>query len=200
MQRIFHFTFLLLLPLGLSMHPLCTLSISSDHWVIQFYGKCSIARAAYALFDSMIIPSNVSGIAIIMVYFDCGVIYPPECFDRMPHRNVVHWNAMVHGYVKCGDLESARRLCPRELLQHTDYWCVCSQKYAKCQTVVQSYRTRMCSHCQRGFQAYEFCKKEICPDELVIVALMTACSQLGKVTGKLSPVPRVARSGRLGGT
>ena len=27
----------------------------------------------------------------------------------------------------------------------------------------------------------EFCKKEICPDELVIVALMTACSQLGNI-------------------
>ncbi|KAF9611812.1 hypothetical protein IFM89_035797 [Coptis chinensis] len=28
-------------------------------------------------------------------------------FDEMPKRNVVYWNSMLAGYVKCGDVEGA---------------------------------------------------------------------------------------------
>uniref|UniRef100_A0ACD5UQD6 Uncharacterized protein n=3 Tax=Avena sativa TaxID=4498 RepID=A0ACD5UQD6_AVESA len=170
--------------------------------LIQFYGRCSAAGAARALFESMIIPSEVSWTAIITAYVDCGdVLSARKLFDRIPHRNVVHWNAMVHGYVKCGDLESARRLFEempeRTAAAHTSL----IGGYAKAGNMqgarllfdklqdqdVFVWSAMISGYAQNGYPREalrifkEFREKDICPDELVIVALMTACSQLGNI-------------------
>ncbi|CAM0904723.1 unnamed protein product [Alopecurus aequalis] len=170
--------------------------------LIQFYGKCSAASAARALFDSMIIPSEVSWTAIIMVYVDCGdILSARECFDRMPHKNLVHWNAMVHGYVKCGDLESARRLFEEMPERTAAAYTSLIGGYAKSGNMlgakllfdklqdrdVFTWSAMISGYAQNGYPREalrifnEFRQKEICPDELVIVALMTACSQLGNI-------------------
>ncbi|KAF0891875.1 hypothetical protein E2562_011274 [Oryza meyeriana var. granulata] len=161
------------LPTGASLHAAAIrLGLDADLFVrtalIQFYGRCGAAGAARALFDSMAIPSEVSWTAIITVYINTGdILTARELFDQMPHRNVVHWNVMVDGYVKCGDLEGARKLFD-EMPERTP-----------------AAYTSLIGCAQNGYPGEalkifdEFQKRDICPDELVIVGLMSACSQLG---------------------
>ncbi|KAF7016449.1 unnamed protein product [Triticum aestivum] len=194
-------------PTGSALHAAAIrLGLDADLFVrtalIQFYGSCSSAGASRMLFDSMVIPSEVSWTAIIMVYVDCGdIVSARELFDGMPHRNVVHWNAMVDGYVKCGDLENARRLFEempqRTAAVHTSliggYANAGKMQVAKMlfdklhDRDVFSWSAMISGYAQNGYPGEalrifnEFREKDICPDELVIVALMTVCSQLGNI-------------------
>jgi hypothetical protein len=52
------------------------------------------------------LPSEVSWVGIIVAYINSvDIAAARELFDGMPRRNLVHWNAMVNGYVKCGDAQ-----------------------------------------------------------------------------------------------
>ncbi|KAL5215460.1 hypothetical protein ABZP36_006861 [Zizania latifolia] len=196
------------IPTGASLHAVVIrLGLEADLFVrtalIQFYGRCGAPGAARALFDTMTIPSEVSWTAIITAYVNSGDISTArELFNKMPQRNVVHWNAMVDGYVKCGDLEGARKMFD-EMPERTPaaytsliggYLNAGSMGDAR--SLFDKLEDRdlftwsvMISGCaQNGYPEEalrifnEFQKQDICPDELVIVGLMSACSQLGNIT------------------
>jgi pentatricopeptide repeat protein len=170
--------------------------------LIQFYGRCGVADAARALFYQIDIPSEVSWTAIIVAYVNNGgIIDARALFDTMPHRNVVHWNVMVDGYVKCGDLEGARRLFD-EMPERTATACTSLiGGYAKAGNMeaarllfdkledrdVFSWSAMISGYAQNGYPGEalrtfdEFQGQGIHPDELVVVGLMSACSQLGNI-------------------
>uniref|UniRef100_A0A0E0KQE0 Pentatricopeptide repeat-containing protein n=1 Tax=Oryza punctata TaxID=4537 RepID=A0A0E0KQE0_ORYPU len=196
------------LPTGASLHAAAIhLGVDADLFVrtalIQFYGRCGAAAAARALFDSMTNPSEVSWTAIVTVYINSGdILTARELFDQIPHRNVVHWNAMVDGYVKCGDMEGARKLFDempgRTPAAYTSLigGYLNAGNMGAARTLFDKLEDRdlfawstMISGCaQNGYPGEalrifnEFQKQELCPDELVIVGLMSACSQLGNIT------------------
>ena len=135
-----------------------------------------------------------------MAYVNNGdIVAARELFDRMPQRNVVHWNVMVDGYVKCGDLEGARRLFD-EMPDRSAMACTSLiGGYAKSGNLevarslfdkledrdVFSWSAMISGYAQNGYPGEalrifdEFQDQGIRPDELVVVGLMSACSQLG---------------------
>lgn len=125
-----------------------------------------------------------------------------KLFDGMPRRNIVHWNAMVDGYVKCGDLDGARRLFD-EMPERTAIACTSLiggyAKAGKLETArslfdkledrdVCSWSAMISGYAQNGYPGealrifYDFREQGIYPDELLVVALMSACSQIGDIT------------------
>ncbi|KAJ1270910.1 hypothetical protein BS78_06G086900 [Paspalum vaginatum] len=173
--------------------------------LMQFYGRCGAASAARALFDQIDqfdIPSEVSWTAIILAYVNNGdIVSARELFDRMPHRNVVHWNVMVDGYVKCGDLRGARRMFD-EMPDRTAIACTSLiDGYAKAGNMkvarslfdkledrdIFSWSAMISGYAQNGYPVKvlrifdEFQGQGIQPDELLVVGLMSACSQLGNI-------------------
>lgn len=137
-----------------------------------------------------------------MAYVNNGdIVAARELFDRMPQRNVVHWNVMVDGYVKCGDLEGARRLFD-EMPDRSAMACTSLiGGYAKSGNLevarslfdkledrdVFSWSAMISGYAQNGYPGEalrifdEFQDQGIRPDELVVVGLMSACSQLGNI-------------------
>ncbi|CAL5027604.1 unnamed protein product [Urochloa decumbens] len=195
------------LPAGRALHAAAIrLGVHADLFVrtalIQFYGRCGAAAAARALFDQIDVPSEVSWTAIIVACINNGdIVAARELFDRMPHWNAVHWNVMVDGYVKCGDLESARRLFD-EMPERTATACTSLiGGYAKAGNLkvarslfdkledrdVFSWSAMISGYAQNGYPGEalrifdEFREQGIHPDELIVVGLMSACSQLGNV-------------------
>ncbi|XVF37095.1 hypothetical protein REPUB_Repub19eG0115900 [Reevesia pubescens] len=52
-----------------------------------------------------------TGSSLLSMYSKCGnLVDSRKVFDEMPERNVVTWNAMIGGYLKNGDRESALNL------------------------------------------------------------------------------------------
>eukprot|EP00267_Zea_mays_P034472 XP_008669438.1 putative pentatricopeptide repeat-containing protein At5g37570 isoform X1 [Zea mays] len=195
------------LPAGRALHAAAIrLGVHADLFIrtalIQFYGRCGVADAARALFYQIDIPSEVSWTAIIVAYVNNGgIIDARALFDTMPQRNVVHWNVMVDGYVKCGDLEGARRLFD-EMPERTATACTSLiGGYAKAGNMeaarllfdkledrdVFSWSAMISGYAQNGYPGEalrtfdEFQGQGIHPDELVVVGLMSACSQLGNI-------------------
>jgi pentatricopeptide repeat protein len=166
------------------------------------YGRCGVAVASRALFDQIDSPSEVSWTSIIVAYVSNGdIVAARELFDRMPHRNVVHWNVMVDGYVKCEDLEGARRLFD-EMPEKTATACTSLiAGYAKAGNLkvarslfdklegrdVFLWSAMISGYAQNGYPGkalrifYEFQAQGIHPDELIVVGLMSACSQLSNI-------------------
>ncbi|KAF8715526.1 hypothetical protein HU200_027183 [Digitaria exilis] len=192
------------LPAGRALHAAAIrVGVHADLFVrtalIQFYGRCGAVGAARALFDQIGIPSEVSWTTIIVAYVNNGdIVAARNLFDRMPQRNVVHWNMMVDGYVKCGDLEGARKLFD-EMPERTATACTSLiGGYAKAGNMavarslfdkledrdVFSWSAMISGYAQNGYpgQAFrifsEFQRLGIHPDELLVVGLMSACSQL----------------------
>ncbi|TVU14624.1 hypothetical protein EJB05_38100, partial [Eragrostis curvula] len=196
------------LPAGSALHAAAIrLGVDADLFVrtalIQFYGRCGAASTARALFDSITLPSEVSWTAIIVAYVNSGDIAGArELFDGMPHRNMVHWNAMVDGYVKCGDLDSARRLFDEMPEKTATAYTSLIVGYAKAGNVeaarslfdkledrdVFSWSAMISGYVQNGYPGEalrifdEFQEQGTHPDELLVVGLMSACSQTGNIT------------------
>ncbi|OEL34763.1 putative pentatricopeptide repeat-containing protein [Dichanthelium oligosanthes] len=193
------------LPAGSALHGAAIrLGVHADLFVrtalIQFYGRCGSAGAARLLFDQIDIPSEVSWTAIIVAYVNNGdIVAARELFDRMPHRNVVHWNVMVDGYVKCGDLEGARKLFDK-MPERTATACTSLVGgYAKAGNMkvarslfekledrdMFSWSAMISGYAQNGYPVEalrifdQFQEQGMHPDELLVVGLMSACSQLG---------------------
>uniref|UniRef100_A0A0D9W4R5 Pentacotripeptide-repeat region of PRORP domain-containing protein n=1 Tax=Leersia perrieri TaxID=77586 RepID=A0A0D9W4R5_9ORYZ len=196
------------LPAGVSLHAAAIrLGLDADLFVrtalVQFYGRCGATAAARVLFDSMEIPSEVTWTAIITAYISAGDISSArELFDQMPHRNMVHWDAMVDGYVKCGDLEGARKLFD-EMPERTQaaytsliggYLNAGNMGAARLlfdkldDRDLFAWSTMISGCAQNGYPGEalrifnEFQMQGICPDELVIVGLMSASSQVGNIS------------------
>ncbi|KAL6652864.1 hypothetical protein ACP70R_011789 [Stipagrostis hirtigluma subsp. patula] len=195
------------LPAGSALHGAAIrLGVDADLFVrtalIQLYGRCGSPGAARALFDQLAVPSEVSWTAIIMAYVNSGdIVAARELFDRMPHRNTVHWNAMVDGYVKCGDMEGARRLFDEMPERTATGYTSLIGGYTKAGNLeaarslfdkledrdVFSWSAMISGYAQNGYPGEalrifnEFQEQGILPDELLVVGLMSACSQIGNV-------------------
>ncbi|KAH7667430.1 TPR-like protein [Dioscorea alata] len=64
----------------------------------------------YALKSS--ISFNVSvGTALIAMYAQCGNFTSAHAlFDRLPHKDIASWNALINGYAQSGDADNALRI------------------------------------------------------------------------------------------
>ncbi|GJN03009.1 hypothetical protein PR202_ga20406 [Eleusine coracana subsp. coracana] len=110
--------------------------------------------------------------ALIQFYGRCGDLDGARrLFDEMPEKTPAAYTSLIGGYAKAGNIETARSLFDK--LEDRD---------------VFSWSAMISGYAQNGYpqQALrifdEFREQGIHPDELLVVGLMSACSQIGNIT------------------
>ncbi|KAL7159186.1 hypothetical protein ABFS83_01G011300 [Erythranthe nasuta] len=89
-------------------------------------------------------------------------------FDEMPDRNVVTWNSLLLGFFRCGDVDGARRIFEEMPVRNVVSWTTmiagCAQK-------------RRCKESLSLFRSMQ--KEDIEFDQVTLVAVLSACAELG---------------------
>ncbi|PKA65394.1 Putative pentatricopeptide repeat-containing protein [Apostasia shenzhenica] len=196
------------LSLGASLHSaIVHLGLEDDLFVrtslIDFYGKCRQMDASRKLFDTMLHKNEVSWTALIDGYWNSGDgISARDLFDKMPHRNAITWNIMIDRYVKAGDLINARKLFDEMPERNTVSFTSMIDGYAKAgdmasarflfeqlsdkdifswSAMVSGY-VQNCQPIEALKIFLEMYNRKIKPDEVVLVGLISACSQFGRLS------------------
>ncbi|GAU16134.1 hypothetical protein TSUD_340040 [Trifolium subterraneum] len=170
--------------------------------LIDMYGKCGEIDDARKVFDGLSERNVVSWTAMVAGYVTVGnLVEAKKVFDEMPRRNVASWNAMIHGFVKVGDLSSARGVFDSMPEKNVVSFTTMIDGYAKAGDMAASrslfeqaakkdivaWSALISGYVQNGQpnQALEvFLEMEsmnVKPDEFILVALMSAASQLGNL-------------------
>lgn len=170
--------------------------------LIDLYGKCKQIEYARRIFDEIPINNKVTWTAMIVGYIYVGdLLEARKLFDEMPERNVASCNAMIKAFVKFGDLSSAKKLFDSMPDKDVVSFTTMIDGYAKAGDMVSarflfdqssnkdiiSWSALMSGYAQNGqpneavkiFQ--EMLSMNVRPDEFIMVSLMCACSQLGRV-------------------
>ncbi|XP_050368431.1 pentatricopeptide repeat-containing protein At5g56310-like [Argentina anserina] len=109
--------------------------------------------------------------ALVHMYSSCGSAYDARrLFDAAAFRDVALWNAMIAGYAKLGDVDSARHLFETMPLNHSNVisWTALIAGYAQVNRPTEAIMVfrRMQLH-------------NVQPDEIAMLAALSACAQLG---------------------
>ncbi|KAJ4713052.1 Pentatricopeptide repeat-containing protein [Melia azedarach] len=99
---------------------------------------------------------------------DDGIAHARRVFDDMRERNIVSWNSLLKGYVKCGDIEGALRVFDempeRNVVSWTTLISGCAQN-GKCKKALSLFNEMRRAH--------------VGADQVALVAVLSACSELG---------------------
>ncbi|CAK7355758.1 unnamed protein product [Dovyalis caffra] len=139
--------------------------------MISGYAKTGHMDRAYVLFQQMPEKNYSSWNALISGFVDCGNIESAQrFFDAMPRRNSVSWLTMIAGYSKCGDVDSASKLfdqiAKKDLLTF-NAMISCFAQNSQPKKALQLF--------SKMVKAYA----NIQPDQMTLVSVVSACSQLG---------------------
>lgn len=91
-----------------------------------------------------------------------------EVFEEMPERNYFVWSVMISGFCKQGDVEQANSFFCRCPDRNLVIWNSLISGFAQngfCEEAIEAYRNMS----TEGFE----------PDEVTVVSVLSACSQLG---------------------
>ncbi|RRT48671.1 hypothetical protein B296_00038683 [Ensete ventricosum] len=107
--------------------------------------------------------------ALIDMYVKCGSLEPARTlFDSLEKRSIVSWTTMIMGYAKFGYLDVARKLFDEMPEKDVVPWNALINGYVQC---------------KRGWEAialfHEMQASDMKPDEITMVGVLSACSQLG---------------------
>ncbi|XP_059069471.1 putative pentatricopeptide repeat-containing protein At1g68930 [Cryptomeria japonica] len=119
--------------------------------------------------DRGIMPDVVVATALVDMYAKCGSIDKArELFDKMPHKNVVSWNAMAAGYAKCGNIEKARELFDRMPQRNVFSWTAMIAGYAQNGFV------------EKALQTFKQMKLAgVKPNSTTFASILPACGKVG---------------------
>ncbi|XP_072977259.1 pentatricopeptide repeat-containing protein At2g22410, mitochondrial [Typha angustifolia] len=107
--------------------------------------------------------------ALMDMYVKCGNLEPAESlFNSMAKRTVVSWTTMITGYAKFGLLESAQRVFDEMPERDVVPWNALIAGYVQCRRGKEAI-----------FLFHEMQASNVIPDEVTMVSLLSACSQLG---------------------
>ncbi|XP_043690700.1 pentatricopeptide repeat-containing protein At2g22410, mitochondrial [Telopea speciosissima] len=107
--------------------------------------------------------------ALMDMYVKCGRLEPArDIFNKMTNKTMVSWTTMVAGCAKFGFLDAARKLFDEMPEKDVVPWNAMISGYVQC---------------RRGKDAFalfhEMQALNVKPDEVTMVSLLSACSQLG---------------------
>ncbi|KAF3947277.1 hypothetical protein CMV_026565 [Castanea mollissima] len=91
-----------------------------------------------------------------------------EVFEEMPHRNFYAWSSMISGYCKKGDVNEAKAIFDRIPVRNLVNWNSLISGYAQ---------NGFCIEAMEMFGQMQ--AEGFTPDEVTIVSVLSACSQLG---------------------
>ncbi|XP_020082663.1 pentatricopeptide repeat-containing protein At5g56310-like [Ananas comosus] len=107
---------------------------------------------------------------LIHTYCNCGGIDDArQLFDGIIHRDVVLWNVMIAGYAKVGDLDNARVLFDRMPERNVVSWTTMIGGYARLKLSDEAIALFRKMQVEDGIE----------PDEISLLAVLSACSDLG---------------------
>ncbi|KAJ0078130.1 hypothetical protein Patl1_36656 [Pistacia atlantica] len=109
--------------------------------------------------------------ALLDMYAKCGSLETAQrIFDDLGiYRNIVTWNAMISAYMRVGDLSSARELFDKMLQRNVVSWNSMIAGYA------QNGQSAMAINLFKEMTK----TKEVKPDEVTMVSVISACGHLG---------------------
>lgn len=75
--------------------------------LVDFYGKCREIGSSRKVFDEMFDRNEVTLTSIIVGYMNADdYVEAKQLFYEIPKRNLATWNAMISGFLRCGDLKT----------------------------------------------------------------------------------------------
>lgn len=117
-------------------------------------------------------PDVKVGTSLVDMYSKCGLVeFARLCFDRIFDKNSVSWNTMIDGYMRNGKVDDALQLFDEMPVRDAISWTVLIGGFVK-----------------KGLdeKALEwFCEMQICgvePDYVTIIAVLSACANLGALS------------------
>ncbi|CAN4126415.1 unnamed protein product [Withania somnifera] len=170
--------------------------------LIDFYGKCKQIEYARRIFDEMLVKNEVIWTAMVVGYVCVGdLLEARKLFEEMPQRNVASWNVMIKAFVKFGDLFSAKKLFDSMPEKDVVSFTTMIDGYAKAGDMASarflfdrlsdrdiiSWSALISGYAQNGQPNdavkifHEMMLMNVRPDEFIMVSLMCACSQLGRL-------------------
>ncbi|XP_019259915.1 PREDICTED: putative pentatricopeptide repeat-containing protein At5g37570 isoform X2 [Nicotiana attenuata] len=170
--------------------------------LIDLYGKCNQIEYARRIFNEMPLRNEVTWTAMVVGYIYFGDLSQAwKLFDEMPHKNIASWNAMISAFVKFGDLLSARKLFDSMPGKDVVSFTTIIDGYAKAGDMASarflfdqsfdrdiiSWSALISGYAQNGQPNealkifHEMLSMNVRPDEFIMVSLMCACSQLGRL-------------------
>lgn len=110
--------------------------------------------------------------SVVRIYCSFGCIYDArKVFDEVANKNVGLWNAMIAGYVKAHDMDTAKYLFDNMLEKNVVSWTTMIAGYAQGNQFSQA----ICVF--RKMMTVEVSAK---PDEVTMLAALSACAHLGE--------------------
>ncbi|CAK8572514.1 unnamed protein product [Lathyrus sativus] len=114
---------------------------------------------------------NPVQIGLLELYSTCGKMEDAnKVFDEMPHRDVVVWNLMIHGFCKLGNLEMGLKLFKEMNQRSVVSWNLmisCLVQSKKDEKALELFRQML----EQGFE----------PDDATLVTVLPVCARLGNV-------------------
>lgn len=107
--------------------------------------------------------------AMLDMYSKCGCMnMARRVFDEMPSKDVISWTSIVSGYANSGMLNEARELFDRSPARDLVLWTVMINGYIQCNKFNKAL-----------VLFREMKSRRIKPDKFTVVALLSACANLG---------------------
>ncbi|PON96364.1 Pentatricopeptide repeat [Trema orientale] len=137
--------------------------------LIHFHANCGDLNVATALFDQSDKTDVVAWSALTAGYARRGDLdVARRLFDQMPVRDLVSWNVMITGYAKQGEMDSARRLFDEVPGRDVVTWNAVIAGYVSCGSNMQALEM---------FEEMRSVGEQ--PDEVTMLSLLSACTDLG---------------------
>lgn len=174
------------------------LGFGSDRFVrntlLVFHAKCGDLKVATEIFDDSDKGDVVAWSALIAGYAKRGDLkVARRLFDQMPVKDLVAWNVMITGYAKQGEMVSARKLFDEAPVRDVVSWNAMIAGYV------------LCHLNQPALELFdEMSGIGVCPDEVTMLSLLSACVELGdlengrKMHARVMEMSRGALSTLLG--
>ncbi|XP_051177862.1 pentatricopeptide repeat-containing protein At2g22410, mitochondrial [Lolium perenne] len=129
-----------------------------------------LGRRLHGYVDSYGVRRTVRMMNVLMdMYVKCGDLERAKSvFERIGSKTVVSWTTMIVGYAKFGMMEDARRVFDEMPERDAFPWNALMAGYVQCKQGKDALRL-----------FHEMQAAKVDPDEITMVNLLSACSQLG---------------------
>ncbi|XP_047332349.1 pentatricopeptide repeat-containing protein At5g15300-like [Impatiens glandulifera] len=137
--------------------------------LIYFHSNCGYIEIARKLFDDSAKKEIVPWSALTSGYAKRGQLdIARQLFDKMPIKDMISWNVMISGYVKQGDMKNAENLFNMVPEKDVITWNVMISGY-----VLNGLHKQALEIFDEMIRVGER------PDEVTMISLLAACSELG---------------------
>lgn len=143
--------------------------LASCNVMISGYMESSYFAEAQLIFRAMPIHNTGTWNLMISGFCKAGKMDSArDYFSRMPNKNAASWAIIIDGYIKAGDVDSARCL----------FECMPEKNLVSWSSMIGGYAKK--GQPRHALELFEQFKKQgIKPDDIFLLGIISACSQMG---------------------